>query len=137
MNIAFFETHWILTTLFVLLVAAWIGVEMVLRRQYRGLSVEAAILQMNHANARCIDVREKSVYQQGHIVDAQSLPSSLWPDAHKKLQGGGRPLILVCENGGVSAKWVTFLEKQAFTKVYFLVGGLAAWRQESMPLVKN
>jgi len=133
MNIQFFENHWILTTLLLLLIAAWIGVEMVLRRQYTGLPVEMLIQQMNHARATCVDLREKSIYAQGHIVDALSLPVSLWPDAHKKLHAPRqRPIVLVCENGVASAKWCAFLRAEKFTEVYFLAGGMAAWRQENI-----
>ena len=138
MNTAFFEAHWILSTLFFVFAAALIAVEIVLRRHYAGLSVEAMVQRLNHDRVQCADLREAAAFAQHHIVDAISLPASQWPEAQKRLQGPTqRPAILVCEHGTVSKKWCTFLRQQGHTDVWFLTGGLAAWRQEGLPLVRK
>ena len=45
--------------------------------------------------------------------------------------------MLTCENGNNSRKAVSVLQKNDFSNIYTLNGGLASWRKENLPLEKG
>jgi rhodanese-related sulfurtransferase len=45
--------------------------------------------------------------------------------------------LVVCQTGARSAQAVRSLEKQGFTEVVALAGGLNAWQQAQMPVEKD
>ena len=46
-------------------------------------------------------------------------------------------VLFLCRSGGRSAQAVAILEKQGFTKVANLAGGMLAWRQHALPVVEG
>lgn len=99
-----------------------------------GISVNQAILLQNKG-APLLDVRSADEFAKGHIVDARhieldKLAGSL--DTLKKYRD--KPLIVYCETGARSAQAVKLLKEQGFTQATSLQGGLAAWRQDNLPL---
>ena len=47
------------------------------------------------------------------------------------------PIIVVCANGQESAKVVNILKTHGFKILYKMQGGLQAWKEADLPLVKN
>jgi len=64
-------------------------------------------------------------------------PSSFGPE-HKLLAGAkSQPVVLVCRTGQTAGAAAKRLKKAGFEKVYVLDGGVAAWQQADLPLVKG
>jgi rhodanese-related sulfurtransferase len=101
-----------------------------------GISSNEAIA-LHNKGALVLDVRSAEEFAAGHIVNArnislETLPNSL--DSIKKYRE--KPVITCCESGSRSAEATKLLKAQGYTTVFNLSGGLAAWRQDNLPLSK-
>jgi rhodanese-related sulfurtransferase len=91
---------------------------------------------INHQNAAVLDLRTNEAYKQGHIIDAYSL-SAKDVQAGKKLDKfKNRPIIIVCNANNEAQKIATLLLKQGYN-AYSLAGGMRAWLDAQMPLVRE
>lgn len=105
------------------------------RKTMTGISPQAAISLINHEHAVIIDIRDPDVYKKGHIVHAQNIKAeSLVDKKIEKLKN--KPLIIVCA-AGVSAQRVAADLAKRGLKVYTLQGGMNAWREAKLPIVKE
>jgi rhodanese-related sulfurtransferase len=85
-----------------------------------------------------LDVRSAEQFAQGHIIDARNIPSAqLASDGESLRKWRDKPVIVCCDAGVNSAAAARTLRGMGFTKVMNLRGGLAAWQQENLPLVKK
>lgn len=92
---------------------------------------------INRENALVIDVRPKDIYRQGHIIDALSMTAEDLKQSPKKLEKyRARPLIIVAGNNTESQKLAALLIKNGYN-AYSLSGGIPAWNEAQMPLVKE
>ena len=92
---------------------------------------------INHSNASVIDLRPANAYADGHVIGALSVPYSELVSKSKKIEKLKlQPLILVCANGVDSTRAAVTLGKEGFD-VRILDGGIRAWRDAEMPLVKG
>lgn len=92
---------------------------------------------MNQQNALVLDVRDAGAYQKGHMLNARNIPlAELAARAGELDKHKAKPLVVVCDNDGRSAKAAGALRKQGFEKVFTLGGGIPAWRQAGLPLEK-
>jgi rhodanese-related sulfurtransferase len=102
------------------------------------LTPTEAVLLMNRSNAVVVDVREATEYAQGHIADAKHIPLTQLGERLKELtRYKDKPVLLHCQGGVRSAKACDLLAKQGFTKLYNLQGGINAWQQAKLPVVKD
>lgn len=93
---------------------------------------QEAVNRMNRDEARVVDIRSKEQFAKGHIIDAINVPlADLGTEKLGKV--AGHPLILVCESGHQSAIAHKKLAEWP-EPVVRLRGGLAAWRNESLPI---
>jgi rhodanese-related sulfurtransferase len=132
----FIANHPFLVGTFVLLLVLFIRNEM--RRGGRSVTPQQLVDLVNRENAVVIDVRDRKEYQAGHIVDAVNVPyGSLESrlDELKKYQD--RPVVVTCRMGQHSGAAGTLLRKNGFDNVSRLTGGLAEWRNQNLPLVKE
>jgi rhodanese-related sulfurtransferase len=93
----------------------------------------------DHAiDLQIVDVRESSEYtgDLGHIRGARLIPLGTLATQAGTLNKD-EPTVTVCRSGGRSAQAVVILEKQGFTKVANLAGGMLAWRQHALPVVEG
>jgi rhodanese-related sulfurtransferase len=92
---------------------------------------------MNQGSTIVLDVRDAEAYAAGHLPRARHIPlkelSNRMPEIEKFK---ARPVIVTCDKGGRSGNAARLLKRAGFTTVYSLKGGLAAWRQASLPLEK-
>lgn len=101
------------------------------------LSPSDAVLLINRENALVLDVRDEAEYAAGHITDARNIPLSALDTRFQELNKfKDKPILVNCQAGMRSGKAVAMLHKQGFTKVYNLQGGLNAWQQAKLPVVK-
>jgi len=93
---------------------------------------------INRQDALLVDLSATADFEKGHIAGAKNVqPSQL--DADNKVLARVRelPVALVCRNGNASADGARKLVKAGFKQVYWLDGGVAAWSQAQLPLVKG
>lgn len=121
-------------------VVALAAVALEIRHRLRGsaaIGTGDAVLLANQG-ALLLDVRTDEQFAEGHIIDARhikgsDLESSV--DSLKKYRE--KPIIVYCESGATSAAAARVLKAEGFAKVANLKGGLQAWRQDNLPLVKE
>jgi rhodanese-related sulfurtransferase len=82
-----------------------------------------------------LDVREPWEYQTCHIEGAMPMPMNTVPARQEELDPEA-PLVCICHHGARSMQVAAFLERNGFTQVTNLTGGVHAWAQQvdgSMP----
>ena len=110
-----------------------------LRRGAAGASVTTlqATLLINQQNALVLDVREAAEYEKAHVLGARNIPLGELEARSAELEKHkAKPVIVVCDDGRLSAKAATTLRKHGFEQVFTLSGGIGAWRQAGLPLEK-
>lgn len=121
-------------------VVALVAMILEIRHRARGsatVGATDAILLANQG-ALMLDVRTDEQYSQGHIIDARHIRSSDLEssiDAIKKYKD--KPVVIYCETGVTSAAAARLLKASGFTRVFNLRGGLQAWKQENLPVVRD
>jgi rhodanese-related sulfurtransferase len=96
-----------------------------------------AVRLMNQG-AALVDVRSRSEFDSGHILDARHVPQDeIAKTAETLKRFKDKVVIVCCESGMRSGAAARVLQAQGFTKVVNLRGGLQAWRTENLPLVKE
>jgi rhodanese-related sulfurtransferase len=105
-------------------------------RQRAGASLDTlAATRLMNDGAVVLDVRENSEYAGGHLPNAKNIPTG---DLDKRIAElpAGKPLLIVCATGQRSGKAASLLRKAGRDQVFCLDGGLGAWRQAGLPVVK-
>lgn len=105
------------------------------RRHFQVSPLEMTQL-INHNNAVVIDIRSNEVFKNGHVIDAVSLPAKDVMAPKKLDKYKAKPIILVCQTGNDSQKIAASLLKGGYN-VHSLAGGMRAWIDAQMPLVKE
>lgn len=90
---------------------------------------------INDSQALVLDVRAPGEFEAGHLPHARNLPLAELDRRLGELPAG-RPLIVCCNSGMTSAKAAASLRKAGRADVFNLDGGLNAWRQAGLPVVK-
>jgi rhodanese-related sulfurtransferase len=93
---------------------------------------------INRQDALLVDVSAAADFEKGHIAGAKNVQMSQF-DADNKILAKVRdlPVAVVCRTGNTSADAARKLAKAGFKQVHWLDGGLAAWSQAQLPLVKG
>jgi len=88
-------------------------------------------------DAILVDVRTPRECQAGMLENAQRITYGA-DDFQSKMTAldKTKPIFLYCKGGVRSAKAANFLEKSGFTQIYDLRGGIRAWQQAGLNLVK-
>lgn len=111
-----------------------------LRRRGEGgaaIAPNEAIRLMN-GGALLMDLRSANQFKDGHIAGARNLPGDqLAADPAALEKFSGKTLILYCDSGTTTAAALRTLARAGVKDVRSLRGGLAAWRQENLPVVKG
>jgi rhodanese-related sulfurtransferase len=137
--LAFASDHLILSLALVGLTLALIYNE--IARLFSGFkSVTPAQLtaMINRDDALLIDLSAIADFEKGHIAGAKNLAVSQFEPEHKLLAKARElPVALTCRNGTASAEAAKRLVKAGFKSVSWLDGGIAAWQQAELPLIKG
>ena len=97
-----------------------------------------AVLLINRSNAVVLDVRDDAEFAGGHITDARHIPLAQLAGRIKEIQKfKDKPILVNCQAGARSAKACDILRANQFTQVHNLQGGLNAWMQAKLPVVKT
>lgn len=96
-----------------------------------------AIRKMN-GGAVLVDLRSANQFKDGHIEGARNVPGDqLAADAKALERLAGKSLVLYCDNGATTQAALRTLARAGAKDVFSLRGGLAAWKQENLPVVKG
>ena len=123
------------------LVAAWILVianEM--RHKLRAgssVSPQEAVGLINEG-AVVLDIRAAAQFDKGHVLDARNIPLGdleTKTAAIERFKESG--VVVYCDNGMSSQKAAETLKGLGFSRVFNLRGGLAAWKQDNLPVMKG
>jgi rhodanese-related sulfurtransferase len=79
-----------------------------------------------------LDVREQWEYQTCHIKDALLIPMNTIPARQQELDPDA-PIVCICHHGARSFQVAAFLERQGFSNVTNLTGGVDAWARQVDP----
>jgi rhodanese-related sulfurtransferase len=104
----------------------------------RKLSPQETVQMMNHQHALLLDLRDKEIFNQSHILNSKwaSLQELSAKTTHYKRLKTHKILILVHSNDQQSLKAAEQLKQQGFENVNILKNGLSAWTEAGMPVVK-
>ena len=101
------------------------------------INVTEATMLINK-RAQIIDVRPVEAYAAGHIQNAKSLPLSNLTEQLPLLKlKKDKPVLVVCERGVSAVKAAVLLTQAEYTDVHVIEGGLNAWRNAQLPIVKS
>jgi rhodanese-related sulfurtransferase len=79
-----------------------------------------------------LDVREPWEYQTCHIEQSIPMPMQTVPARQEELDPEAA-IVCICHHGMRSAQVAAFLERNGFTNVSNLTGGVHAWAQQVDP----
>lgn len=135
--VAFLTNHWALSALLLVLLLSFL-----LNESLQGVvglprvNPAEAVQLINHQDAQVIDLRNKAAFDAGHIVNALHVPFSEWLNQLTRLENLKQPLILLDANRSDAQKAAKSLKNKG-KHVVLLTGGIEAWREAGLPLVKK
>lgn len=132
------QEHWQLTSALIAVLFLLIIIEFIKqKRGANGLTPASTTHFINHKNAVVIDTRSTDSYSSGHIVGSVSIPLADLVAKNKKIEKfKTQPIVLVCNSDPEGQRAANQLQTNGFD-VYILAGGLRAWRDAELPLVKS
>lgn len=83
-----------------------------------------------------LDVREPWEYQTCHIEGASLMPMNTVPARMAELDRDAETVV-VCHHGGRSQQVAMYLERNGFSKLYNLQGGVNAWADQVDPAMNR
>lgn len=105
---------------------------------YKAVNPAGLTALVNRENALLVDVSPSADFEKGHIVGAKNVAMSQFDPENKVLaKVKDLPVVLACRSGVNSADAAKRLVKAGFKQVFWLDGGVAAWQQADLPLVKG
>lgn len=108
------------------------------RAQSAASVAPADAVRLVNGGAVLVDVRSPADFKAGHIGGARNVPGSDIVGGAKALEKHReKTLVMCCETGATSASAARELARQGFKNVVNLRGGLAAWRQDNLPVVRD
>ena len=134
----YFINHPLLAGALVLMTFLVLGYE--LRQRGAGSATVAPheAIRMMNSGAVLVDLRSANQFKDGHIEGARNVPGDqLAADAKALNRLAGKTLVLYCDTGTVTGAALRTLARAGAKSVFSLRGGLAAWKQENLPVVKG
>ena len=96
--------------------------------------LSAWLADAGRAKPLLLDVREPWEFQTARIDGSTPMPMREVPARLGELDRG-REVVAICHHGGRSQQVALLLEKNGFSKVHNLVGGVDAWSRTIDPAV--
>ncbi len=135
----FFEfvvNHWILSTLFVVLLVLLLTTES--RKAGKSLSNQELVMLLNKDQAVVVDLRDKKEFGEGHITGSINIPFANLKDRAVELQKyKDKQIVLVDKMGQHTGLAGKILRAAGYQDIRRLAGGVTEWRNANMPLVKR
>lgn len=101
--------------------------------------VNAAQAQsMGKQGALLLDVREPSEYSEVHASNTKLIPLGQLGSRLQELSvHKDQPIIVMCRSGRRSARAVSMLQEAGFTQVSNMKGGMIAWEDAGLEVVRS
>lgn len=102
------------------------------------LSPEAFSTELKKKDIILIDVRRPEEFNEGHIKNAKLLPVQELSEEKMEELGVTKEdnILLYCRSSGRSGHALHMLQAAGYTHVRHLDGGILAWQEKNLPLVK-
>lgn len=107
-------------------------------RGYTSISPLESTQMINHDDALVLDVREMKEYSEGHILNSVHIPlTNLKTRLSEIEKHKAKKVIVACRSGHRSSHACANLKKDGFEQVFNLRGGVMAWQNANLPLIKK
>ncbi len=137
--IQFLQNHWLLSLTLLVTLALLIFEE--LRSKIGGMvtiTPQEGILLINRGKGTVIDLRDAIAFHGAHIKNSLNFPSEEFDTKIKNLNlAKENTLILLGNQSTAVIAAGKKLKNLGYLKINILGGGLAAWEETRLPLVKN
>jgi rhodanese-related sulfurtransferase len=102
------------------------------------ISSAEAVMLMNRSKPLILDVRDEVEYAAGHIQGAKHIPVAELAARMKEIEKyKDKPVLVHCQKGMRAKCACSILKAQQFSQLHNLQGGLDAWIEAKLPLVKS
>ena len=102
------------------------------------LSPAETVRLINREEPVVVDLRDEGDFGAGHLDNAINMPLAKLGERIGELERyRDRSVLLCCASGSACGGASNQLKKNGFSKVFALRGGIAAWQQDNLPLVRN
>ena len=109
-----------------------------LSRGFKALRPAQLTDLINRENALLGDLSPAGDFEKGHIAGARNIaPSQFDPESRQLVKARDLPVVVTCRTGQASLAAAARLRKAGFTRVHWLDGGVSAWQQADLPLVRG
>lgn len=130
---------WLIPSVAIALIAVIIGGVMLFsRNKAEGktlISPNAYTQDFESRDHILLDVRTVAEFNEGHIEGATNIPIEEL-DRYLDRLPKDKTIVVYCRSGNRSATAATLLKNEGFSSVYDIDGGLIAWGQAKLPLVR-
>lgn len=96
-----------------------------------------AVQLMNREKAQVVDVSEPAEFAAGHVPGSRNVPLGSLEASTDLPKNKSLPVVVMCATGARAGRAVGALKKLGYEKVHPVAGGLAAWREASLPVEKS
>jgi rhodanese-related sulfurtransferase len=132
----FIINHWQLWLLFlVVLFLTFLNELITQRKKAKEISPQTLVDLINNEKAVVIDVRDQESFRNGHIIDSVHVKNEDF-EQPKMEQYKNKPIILVCARGLQTPALATKIRNLGYQPLV-LSGGIEAWQNADLPLVKG
>jgi rhodanese-related sulfurtransferase len=130
----FLINHWVLTSLWLVIFIALIAY--LQKKAGKTVGIHETTRLINQEDGVILDIRDKKVFDKGHIVNAVNIPLVKLDERITELEKNkNNPLIVVCQMGHQSGEAVKKLEAKGYSQVSRMTGGITEWQTQGLPLV--
>jgi rhodanese-related sulfurtransferase len=101
------------------------------------ISTTEAVMLMSRNKPLVLDVRDAAEFAAGHIQGARHIPLAELANRLAEIEKfKNKPVLVHCQKGMRAKTACTILKSHGFTQLHQLQGGLDAWVEAKMPVVK-
>ena len=102
------------------------------------LAATEAVMLMSRSKPLILDVRDATEFATGHIQGAKNIPLAELAGRIKEIEKfKDKPVLVHCQKGMRAKGACSILKAQQFSQLNNLQGGLDAWVEAKMPLIKD
>jgi rhodanese-related sulfurtransferase len=95
-------------------------------------------IRLMNSGATLVDLRSPNQFKDGHIAGARNLPGDqLVADPKAIARLADKTVVLYCDDGATTGAALRTLARAGIKNVLSLRGGLSAWKQENLPVVRG
>lgn len=94
-------------------------------------------LRREGRDVRIVDVRSPAEYAAVHIPGSYNVPLDQLAEHRAEIRAVDAPVVLVCRSGNRARQAEAILREAEVPQLHVLDGGVAAWEQSGLPVVRG